>query len=110
MTGRKRTRSEEKSYAGFLRELTELDADWQETRLKQRMVPAEWYRLEETAPCRPRKTRITAAFDAEVVRWYRALGHGYQTRMNAVLKAYMLGVMSREIETSASTDFRGDPI
>jgi hypothetical protein len=27
-----------------------------------------------------------------------------------VLKAYMLGVMSKEIETSASTSFRGDPI
>jgi uncharacterized protein (DUF4415 family) len=110
MAERKRTKGEERSYADLLRELDELEKDWDEAALKKRMLPAEWRRLEATAPCRPRKTRITAAFDAGVVRWYRSLGHGYQARMNAVLKAYMLAVMSKEIETEASTDFRGDPI
>jgi uncharacterized protein (DUF4415 family) len=110
MAERKRTKNEEKSYADLLRELTELEDDWNETKLKKRMLPAEWRRLEATAPCRPRKTRITAAFDAGVVRWYRALGHGYQARMNAVLRAYMLAVMAKEIETDASTNFHGDPI
>jgi uncharacterized protein (DUF4415 family) len=110
MAERKRTKGEEKSYADFLREIEALENDWKETKLKMKMVPGEWHRLEAAAPCRPRKTRITAAFDTQVVRWYRALGHGYQARMNAVLKAYMFGVMSKEIETSASTSFRGDPI
>ncbi|MEM8597139.1 MAG: BrnA antitoxin family protein [Pseudomonadota bacterium] len=45
----------------------------------------------------PKKTRITAAFDADVVRFYRALGQGYQARMNAVLRLYMLALKSKLI-------------
>ena len=37
------------------------------------------------------KLRVTAYFDQEVVEWFRAQGRGYQTRMNAVLRAYMEG-------------------
>jgi uncharacterized protein (DUF4415 family) len=35
-----------------------------------------------------RKEQIALRLDADVVAWYRALGAGWQTRMNAVLKAY----------------------
>jgi uncharacterized protein (DUF4415 family) len=36
------------------------------------------------------KEQITMRLDAEVLEWFRSQGKGYQTRMNAVLKAYML--------------------
>jgi uncharacterized protein (DUF4415 family) len=35
-----------------------------------------------------RKEQIALRIDADVLAWYRALGSGWQTRMNAVLKAY----------------------
>lgn len=35
-----------------------------------------------------RKEQIALRLDADVVAWYRKLGTGWQTRMNAVLKAY----------------------
>ena len=35
-----------------------------------------------------RKEQIALRVDAEVLAWYRAQGEGWQTRMNAVLKAY----------------------
>ena len=35
-----------------------------------------------------RKEQIALRLDADVLAWYRALGSGWQTRMNAVLKAY----------------------
>ena len=35
-----------------------------------------------------RKTQIALRLDADVLAWYRGLGAGWQTRMNAVLKAY----------------------
>jgi uncharacterized protein (DUF4415 family) len=35
-----------------------------------------------------RKEQIALRVDADVVAWYRAQGEGWQTRMNAVLKAY----------------------
>nr|WP_245224027.1 BrnA antitoxin family protein [Rhizobium halophytocola] len=36
------------------------------------------------------KRQITLRLDNDVLEWFRAQGEGYQTRMNAVLKAYML--------------------
>ncbi len=35
-----------------------------------------------------RKEQIALRLDADVLAWYRGLGSGWQTRMNAVLKAY----------------------
>ena len=35
-----------------------------------------------------RKQQIALRIDSDVLAWYRALGAGWQTRMNAVLKAY----------------------
>jgi uncharacterized protein (DUF4415 family) len=35
-----------------------------------------------------RKEQIALRLDADVLAWYRSLGAGWQTRMNAVLKAY----------------------
>jgi uncharacterized protein (DUF4415 family) len=34
------------------------------------------------------KQQITLRVDANVLDWFRAFGGGYQSRMNAVLKAY----------------------
>jgi uncharacterized protein (DUF4415 family) len=35
-----------------------------------------------------RKAQITLRIDADVLNWFRAKGTGYQSRMNAVLRAY----------------------
>ena len=37
----------------------------------------------------PNKQQITIRLDADVLKWYRAQGEGYQTRINALLRAYM---------------------
>jgi len=34
------------------------------------------------------KTSISLRVDADVLEWFKAQGPGYQTRINAVLKAY----------------------
>ncbi|TRL43478.1 BrnA antitoxin family protein [Rhizobium straminoryzae] len=36
------------------------------------------------------KAQVTMRIDSDVLDWFRAQGKGYQTRMNAVLKAYMI--------------------
>ena len=33
--------------------------------------------------------RVTVALDADVLDWFRAQGKGYQTRINAILRAYI---------------------
>ena len=37
----------------------------------------------------PRKTLLSLRVDADVIDWFRAQGAGYQSRMNALLRAYM---------------------
>lgn len=36
-----------------------------------------------------RKRMMTLRIDEDVVEWFKARGPGYQSRMNAVLRAYM---------------------
>ena len=37
----------------------------------------------------PTKTLLSLRIDSDVVEWFRAQGRGYQSRMNALLRAYM---------------------
>jgi uncharacterized protein (DUF4415 family) len=37
----------------------------------------------------PKKALLSLRVDADVVEWFRAQGAGYQSRMNALLRAYM---------------------
>ncbi|NNE67843.1 MAG: BrnA antitoxin family protein [Pyrinomonadaceae bacterium] len=37
----------------------------------------------------PRKTQLTLRIDTDVLNWFRKTGSGYQTRINALLRAYM---------------------
>jgi len=36
----------------------------------------------------PRKAQVTLRIDAYVLEWFKTQGAGYQTRINAILKAY----------------------
>jgi uncharacterized protein (DUF4415 family) len=48
----------------------------------QNAVRNPWYR--------PVKKQLTVRLDADVIAWLRKNGKGYQTRMNALLRAAML--------------------
>jgi len=48
---------------------------------------ADWTRARLVMP--QRKESIHLRLDPDVLAWYRQQGHGYLTRMNAVLRAYM---------------------
>ncbi len=37
----------------------------------------------------PRKSLLSLRIDSDVLEWFRAKGRGYQSRMNALLRAYM---------------------
>ena len=37
----------------------------------------------------PRKAQLTLRLDSDVLEWYREQGQGYQTKINALLRAYM---------------------
>jgi uncharacterized protein (DUF4415 family) len=57
------------------------DPDWKD-------VPADWFK--DAIPVQPgTKKLLSLRVDPDVLDWFRAQGPGYQTRMNAVLRAYM---------------------
>lgn len=53
-------------------------------------VPEDWADAvaHRGLPLPARKEQIALRVDADVLSWYRAQGAGWQTRMNAVLKAF----------------------
>jgi uncharacterized protein (DUF4415 family) len=42
-----------------------------------------------------RKKQVTLRLDADVLDWFRARGRGYQTQINALLRAYVEAHRSR---------------
>jgi uncharacterized protein (DUF4415 family) len=52
----------------------------------------------------PRKSLLSLRLDADVVEWFRAQGPGYQSRMNALLRAFMEA--SRQQATKAEPPAR----
>jgi uncharacterized protein (DUF4415 family) len=46
----------------------------------------------------PRKSQVTVRLDSRVLEWFRAQGPGYQTRINALLRAYMEAHKSRSVK------------
>jgi uncharacterized protein (DUF4415 family) len=53
-------------------------------------IPEEWHEIWRERDRRDEKqVRVTLRLDAEVVRFFRSMGKGYQPRMNRVLRAFM---------------------
>ena len=56
------------------------DPDWQG-------VPRDWHRGAEAAMPRP-KVPVSIRLDADLVDFFRQQGRGWQTKVNAILRAY----------------------
>jgi uncharacterized protein (DUF4415 family) len=55
------------------------------------ITPAQFARAVVRRGLKPiTKRQLTLRLDSDVIDWFRAQGSGYQTQMNALLRAYML--------------------
>jgi uncharacterized protein (DUF4415 family) len=54
----------------------------------QDAVPEAWATVEEDIDCEEPKVKITLRLDASVARLFRAMGPGYQARINLILATY----------------------
>jgi uncharacterized protein (DUF4415 family) len=111
----KRTKAVERAYS----ELHEIVHELEKVRFEMRInferlkfdnMPLEWGVVEVLAPVRPKKVRITAAFDEDIAKFFRSLGQGYQARMNMVLRAYVYGILSRQITSRKNEDWMGNDL
>jgi uncharacterized protein (DUF4415 family) len=115
MTYDKRTKTEERAYTELhdtLLQMEQLRFDMRIDfeRMKFENIPPEWNSIDRKVPVRRRKVRVNAAFDEDMVKFYRGMGHGYQARMNLVLRTYMLGILSRWLDTRKNEDWMGEQI
>lgn len=54
----------------------------------QERVPEAWATVEEDLDCAEDKVKVTLRLDASVARLFRAMGKGYQARINHILATY----------------------
>ena len=56
----------------------------------QELLPAEWFQAATLIGPAAGKKRITIRLDEDVIDFFKGQGEGYQTRINKVLRAYVL--------------------
>lgn len=90
--------------AGVMREL-EADLRWG-LRDSER-IPRDWHRIaaEDQVPC---KTKVTLRLDDDVLRFFRSMGRGHLTRINAVLRSFMLARLAGVVKGAAEVDYSHD--
>ncbi|MGH6796268.1 MAG: BrnA antitoxin family protein [Methylocella sp.] len=57
-------------------------------------VPEDWYKSAEAVMPTPKKL-LSLRLDSDVVDWFKQQGPGYQTRINAVLRAFVARTAKR---------------
>ncbi len=62
-------------------------------------IPDLWHTLELDAEVDEEKEKVTLYLDRSVARFYRAMGKGYQARINRLLATYMQMHLARELRT-----------
>lgn len=72
----------------MLRNLRALEDESVVEDLIRDQCPDAWRTLEEDVDVRERKVQITLRLDESVAAFYRAMGRGYQGRINRVLATY----------------------
>lgn len=73
---------------------------------EQTMLPQAWNEIWEEKDRRDvNKTRVTIALDADVVKFFKTMGPGYQPRMNRVLRAFMHYRLAGLIAGPDTTDY-----
>jgi uncharacterized protein (DUF4415 family) len=52
------------------------------------IASAEWFKHVQVQILKPKKA-VSVRLDQDILEWFRQHGKGYQTRINAVLRAYV---------------------
>ncbi len=83
-----------------------VETDLHHRLIEMRTIPPDWDGIHERrAERHPKRMKVTANFDADVVRFFKGLGPGYQWRMNEVLRAYVHGRMAKIVKGPDTTDY-----
>jgi len=67
MSDRKRSKTEERSFARMLDDLEEQEIAFERFKRIRSLAPPGWHSVERRAGIRPRKTKLTVTLDADMV-------------------------------------------
>jgi len=83
-----------------------IEYDLHSVAMKLRCMPKEWDEIWKDGDRRdPKRLRATLRLDADVVKFFKAMGPGYQPRINRVLRAFMHYRLAGVIEGPDTTDY-----
>ena len=102
----KMTKTERQNFFYGVDALRMIEHDIHDSLWDIRGCPAEWHEIWQQEDRRdPKRQRVTIALDADVVKFFKALGQGYQPRMNRVLRAFMHMRLAKVIEGPDVNDY-----
>ncbi len=103
MTTKQKTEAAFHQLAQVMRDL-ESDLGW---RLKDSpRIPAAWHEIAQSR-IQPLKRAVTIRIDEDVIKFFRAMGQGHLTRMNAVLRTFMLARLAEVVR--AQEEYKPPP-
>lgn len=73
--------------------MSRLEYDLASEVMRHSRIPPEWHGL--SSPGRSPKKKVTMMVEEDVVKFFKSLGYGYQSRMNDVLKAFVHAKLGR---------------
>lgn len=100
------TQARNRKYA--LNAMRSFEAEMRDHILQYDNIPGEWFHIEPTIGRRhPTTTRITLRLDADVVKFFKAMGPGYQPRINQVLRSFMHMKLAKLVEDGETGAYVG---
>ena len=103
----KMTTKQQQSYTDFVEQMYMSLGMFRHPDLAQSLMPEEWRDLARKEV--PKKQPVTLRIDADVLRFFRKIGAGYQAEINGVLRAFMLArlaeILGPRDETQIETPY-----
>ncbi len=103
------SRAERLARERLLRNLRALEDESTLDHAVRDLIPEAWATLEEDLDVEERKVRVTLMLDESVAKFFRAMGKGYQARINRILATYaqMKIARVRRLEEEMEREFPG---
>ncbi|MEM9436080.1 MAG: BrnA antitoxin family protein [Pseudomonadota bacterium] len=78
--------------------LRQIEYDMVDALNRNETIPREWNDIWRGEDRDTKRIRVTVSLDADVVRFFKALGPGYQPRMNRVLRSFMQARLAKIVD------------
>jgi uncharacterized protein (DUF4415 family) len=84
----RQTKTERLYFERFIKSLDHFKYEQNVDYALQNLIPKEWWMLENDIDVTEKKVKVTLLLDESVAKFYRAMGQGYQARINRILATY----------------------